>query len=90
MIRKNNPMKSVRNADRIDSVDNRFAISNHPVRVPKIKLLSGSVAGKYPVSMDGGKTIIFITDKSKETETRLKYELRMQNRFLKDGKTSKV
>jgi len=40
------------------------------------KLLTGSTIDKYPVILDGGKTIIFISDKSKEAETREKYALR--------------
>jgi len=40
------------------------------------KLLTGSTMDKYPVVMDNGKTIIFISDKSKENETRLKYQMR--------------
>ena len=43
------------------------------------KLLTGSTIDKYPVVLDGGKTIIFISDRSKEAETRLKYKLRGQN-----------
>ena len=43
------------------------------------KLLTGSTKDKYPVILDGGRTTIFISDKSKEAETRLKYELRKGN-----------
>ncbi len=39
------------------------------------KLLTGSTTDKYAVIMDNGKTIIFISDKSKEEETRLKYQM---------------
>jgi len=39
---------------------------------PKL-LLTGSTSGKYPVVMDNGKTIVFISDKNKEDEIRLKY-----------------
>ncbi len=38
-------------------------------------LLTGSIADKYAVVMDNGKTIVFISDKSKENETRLKYQM---------------
>lgn len=44
--------------------------------IPKGNLLDGSVAGKYPVIINNGKTIVFISDKSKEAETRLKYEIK--------------
>jgi hypothetical protein len=76
-------MKAIRSVSKNDFVDNRLQISNQPVIVPKSKLLSGSVVGKYPVTLDGGKTIIFISDKAKESETRRLYELRVANRFMK-------
>jgi hypothetical protein len=47
------------------------------------KLLTGSTLDKYPVVLDGGKTIIFISDKSKEDETRLKYQMRGQQIAVK-------
>lgn len=53
---------------------NRFKISD--------SRLSGSITGKHPVVMNDGKTIIFISDKSKEKETREKYELLMNNRLV--------
>lgn len=43
------------------------------------KLLTGSTNDKYAVVMDNGKTIVFISDKSKEAETRLKYQMRFQH-----------
>jgi len=42
-------------------------------------LLTGSTNDKYAVVMDNGKTIVFISDKSKEEETRLKYQMRFQH-----------
>ncbi|MDP1622672.1 MAG: hypothetical protein Q8M08_10090 [Bacteroidales bacterium] len=57
--------------------------------VLKSKLSSGSVADKYPVTFDDGKTIIFISDKSKEPETRQWYEQRVANRFKKYVKKPK-
>jgi hypothetical protein len=51
----------------------RMAQARQKARIPKSKLSSGSTAGKYPISLDGGKTIIFISDKSKEPEARLRY-----------------
>ncbi len=38
------------------------------------KLLTGETLDKYAILLDDGKTIIFISDKSKEAETRLKYK----------------
>ena len=57
-------------------MDNRMGISNHQFTVPKSKLSSGSVIDKYPVMLDDGRTIIFISDKSREREIRLRYALR--------------
>jgi len=39
------------------------------------KLLTGETSDKYPILLDDGKTVIFISDKSKEAETRLKYKM---------------
>jgi len=47
------------------------------------KLLTGATNDKYAVVMDNGKTIIFISDKSKEDETRQKYEMRFKHVDLK-------
>lgn len=59
-----------------DVLSNRMNLANHRFNVPGSKLLTGSTADKFPVVLDGGKTIIFIADKSLEAETRHKYELR--------------
>jgi hypothetical protein len=53
-------------------------VSNHKVAVPKSKLLFGSVVDKYPVVLDDGRTIIFIRDKSREREIRLRYALKKE------------
>ena len=80
-------MKSIRYISTNDAVDNRIELSNQQVRIPRSKLLNGSVTNKYPVALDDGKTIIFISDRDKETETRQKYELRVASRFLKFAKS---
>ncbi len=59
-----------------DVLANKMNMANHRFNVPHSKLLTGSTADKFPVILDGGKTIIFIADKSMEAETRYKYELR--------------
>jgi hypothetical protein len=82
-------MKTIRILSTNDFVDNRLEISNHQGMIPKYDLSAGSVADKYPVTLDGGKTIIFISDKSKESETRQRYELRIANRFMKFVKKPK-
>ena len=58
------------------STDNRKNPVNHRHHTPNSKLLTGSLINKFPVVLDGGRTIIFISDKSKEDETRRNYELR--------------
>ena len=69
-------MKNIRHIKNGDSLDNRMAISNHQVKVSRSKLSSGSVAEKFPVLLDDGRTIVFIADKSREREIRLRYALR--------------
>lgn len=73
-------MRNIRHIKKGDAIDNRMDISNHQVKVPKLKLSSGSLIGLYPIILDGGRTIIFISDKSKESETRKNYELRKDNK----------
>jgi hypothetical protein len=53
------------------------------------KVLTGSIMGKHPVIMDGGKTTVFISDKSKESETRERYEMLKNNRMAILNKTHK-
>ena len=64
-----------------DTLENRMSLANNRLKIPDSKLLMGSIMGKYPVILDGGRTIIYISDKSKEAETRLKYELLRESRF---------
>jgi hypothetical protein len=72
-----------------DTFDNRMSLKNQRLKIPDPKLLSGSIKDKYPVILDGGRTIIFISDKSKEAETRLKYELRKDNKAFTRSKKHK-
>ena len=69
-------MKNIRHIATNDAMDNRMAMSNHQEVVPKSKLSSGSVADKYPVLLDDGRTIVYINDKSREREIRLRYGMR--------------
>jgi len=64
-----------------DTLDNRSGLAQHRFKIPDSQLLMGSTSGKYPVILDNGKTIIYISDKSKEAEIRLRYELHMKSRF---------
>ena len=54
----------------------------HATKHPHV-LLTGSTIGKYPVVMDNGKTIIYISDKSRENEIREKYTLHERHPDLK-------
>ncbi|MEI6889945.1 MAG: hypothetical protein ACOYM0_08700 [Bacteroidales bacterium] len=63
------------------TLEYRMMIEHNRLKIPDVKLLSGSVVGKYPIILDGGRTIIFISDKSKEAETRQNYQLRKDNRL---------
>jgi hypothetical protein len=72
-----------------DTLEYRMMQERQRLKIPDSKLLTGSLVGKYPVILDGGKTTIFISDKSKETETRQNYEIRMNNRFMVFSKKAK-
>ena len=50
-------------------------------KIPAEKLLMGSTADKYPVKLDDHRTIVYISDKSKEAEIRLKFELLRNKKF---------
>ena len=50
----------------------KLAFSNHN---HNSKSLSGLTSDKYAILLDDGKTVVFISDKSKEAETRLKYKM---------------
>jgi len=72
------------------TLEYRMMLEHNRLKVPSAKLLTGSLVGKFPISLDGGRTTIFITDKSKETETREKYQLRKDNKlnyFVKKPKS---
>ncbi len=60
------------------------SVSQRPsLNKPHHKLLTGATMDKYPIMLEDGKTIIFISDKSKEEETRLKYRMRALNNLVK-------
>jgi hypothetical protein len=62
-----------------DTMEYRMMQERQRLKIPDSKLLTGSTADKYPVILDGGRTTIFISDKTKESETRLRYASRMGN-----------
>jgi hypothetical protein len=49
-------------------------MAQNRLTLPDEKLLMGSISDKYPVVLNDGRTVIFISDKSKEAEIRQKYE----------------
>jgi hypothetical protein len=59
-----------------DKLDCRLNLSNPQKTSPDLKLESGSLKGKFPVVLDGGRTIIFISDKSREKEIIERYNNR--------------
>jgi hypothetical protein len=59
-----------------DIIDNKVALSNHKITISRSKLSMGSISEKYPVILDDGRTIVYIADKSREREIRLRYALR--------------
>jgi hypothetical protein len=72
-----------------DTLEYRMMLERQRLKIPDSKLLTGSTIGKYPIILDGGRTTIFISDKSKESETRERYELRMGNRLMLYSKKPK-
>lgn len=73
-----------------DTLEYRMMQERQRLKIPDSKLLTGSTKDKYPVILDGGRTTIFISDKSKESETRKNYELRKDNRLMVFSKNSKI
>lgn len=63
-----------------EEMQNRLNLDLNRPTISDEKLSMGSTRDKYPVILDDGRTVVFISDKSKETAIRLKYEL------LKDTK----
>lgn len=59
-----------------DAIDNRMKLSNQKVAISKSKLSMGTIAEKYPVILDDGKTVIYVADKSRERKIRLLNALR--------------
>jgi hypothetical protein len=49
--------------------------------LPDEKPFMGSISGKYPVVLNDGRTVIYISDKSKEDEIRQKYESLKDNKY---------
>ena len=65
-----------------ETLEHRMMVERQRLKIPDSKLLTGSTKDKFPVTFDGGRTIIFISDKSKEAETRKRYESRLGNGLI--------
>ncbi|MCX6246138.1 MAG: hypothetical protein NTW10_00255 [Bacteroidetes bacterium] len=72
------------------TLEYRMMMEHNRLKIPNSKLLTGSLAGKYPISLDGGRTTIFISDMSKEAEIREKYQQRQDNKLFFFAKKPKV
>ena len=64
-----------------DTLENRLNLARIKAKIPDDKLLMGSLKGKYPVILDDGKTIVYISDESKADETRLRYKLLRESKY---------
>lgn len=58
---------------KLDKLDCNRNLSNPQKHIPTVKQETGSTKDKYPVVLDGGKTIIYISDKSREKEITERY-----------------
>jgi hypothetical protein len=63
------------------TLENRMNLARNKAKIPEEKLLMGSTKGKYPITLDDGRTIVYISDKSKEEETRAKYASLQNSRY---------
>jgi len=64
-------------------------MENNRLKVPDSKLLNGSLAGKFPIVLDDSRTILYISDLSKEAEIRERYKVRMGSRLNMFAKKTK-
>lgn len=72
-----------------DTPEYKMMMERQRLKISDTKLLMGSTTNKYPVFLDGGKTTIYISDKSKETETRIRYASRMEYVLMRYPKKNK-
>jgi len=62
-----------------DTIDSKFNLMNFQKFQHKEKKEDGSLKDKFPVIMDDGKTVIFISDPTKKQEVIKRYENRMNH-----------
>jgi hypothetical protein len=60
---------------RNDIFENSPDPANNRNKISDEKLSMGSTIDKFPVALNDGRTIVYISDQSKEAEIRLKYEM---------------
>jgi len=72
-----------------DTPEYKMMMEHNRKKNPDSNLLTGSTMGKYPIILDGGKTTIFISDESQETETRKRYASRMEYVLMRYPKKTK-
>ena len=72
-----------------DTPEYNMILERQRLKIADAKLLMGSTTNKYPVVLDGGKTTIYISDKSKEEETRIRYASRMEYLLMRYPKKTK-
>jgi hypothetical protein len=63
------------------TLEYRMMMENNRLKVPDSKLLNGSLTGKFPIVLDDSRTILYISDLSKEAEVRERYKVRMDSRL---------
>ncbi|MFH1295789.1 MAG: hypothetical protein ABIJ04_00750 [Bacteroidota bacterium] len=64
---------------KLDKFENRHYLFNYQKAIPKEKQENGSTKDKFPVVLDDGKTIIFISDKKKKQEVIERYKNRLNH-----------
>lgn len=64
-----------------DSLENRLNLARIKAKIPDDKLSMGSLKDKFPILLDDGKTIIYISDLSKADEIKARYELQKKNKY---------
>jgi hypothetical protein len=72
------------------TLEYRMMLERQRLKISDSKLLMGSLIGKYPVVLDGGRTTIYISDKNKESETRIRYASRMEYVLMRYPKKPKL
>jgi hypothetical protein len=63
------------------TVEFRMMLEHNRNKKANHKLETGSLAGLYPIVLDGGRTTIFISDLTREAEIRERYNLRRDSRL---------